>query len=97
MIEVKIQATFEYQENDMHGNDEEAKKWFRDILLCKDEKLDVYSQEVGDFIGKLDDVTIVEDDKIQAIHNAAQHMKSGGADYLTFAEKVMDILGYIGD
>jgi len=56
MAEIKMTATFEYDENQMHGHDPEAIKWFMGIL--QNNLLLVHENEIGDMIGCLKNVQL---------------------------------------
>lgn len=43
---------FEYDDNLMHGNDEQGIEWFMNDILM-DEKLILHSNEIGDTIGEI--------------------------------------------
>ena len=50
MKKVKLEIEFEYDEDVMHGDDQDAINWFFSDIL-KNEKLNLHSNEIGDFIG----------------------------------------------
>ena len=51
MTTVKIYGTFTYDEDLMHGDDEEGFDWF--IKCLRDPTNTIHNQEVGDVIGTI--------------------------------------------
>lgn len=63
-MKLKMVIEFEYNPSLTHADDKEAIDWFyNDILMGKSvEGLELFSEEIGDFIGS---VTVKEIEKIQ--------------------------------
>lgn len=54
MKRIELTIELEYDAEIMHGTDAEAKEWFFNQILHKDEgKLYLHSNEIGDTIGKV--------------------------------------------
>ena len=59
MKRIKIRASIIYDDEMMHGDDQDAIKWFFNDILGGDE-LRVWSETIGDDIGSLRDLSIEE-------------------------------------
>lgn len=63
MAKVKMLVELNYDADGMHGDHEEAKRWFTEtILLSKgsDELLILHSNEIGDTVGEVRVLEIIE-------------------------------------
>jgi hypothetical protein len=57
-----LEIEVEYDDNIMHSrnNDKEAKRWFFDDVLNHKNGLTLYSNEVGDTVGKLTRIKVLK-------------------------------------
>ncbi len=53
MAKLKLEIDLIYDEDLMHGTDDEAIEWFRNDILLGDGGLILHSNEIGDTIGKV--------------------------------------------
>lgn len=61
MAKLRLEVELDYDADIMHGNDADAISWFRnDILLGKGEALRLHSDEIGDVVGEVTVVRILE-------------------------------------
>ena len=56
-MKLRLLIELDYNEDNMHGDDQDATQWFDESILGPDSKLYLHSNEIGDFIGT---VTVLE-------------------------------------
>lgn len=64
MKKIKMVVELEYDDDLIHGEDSEAIHWFyNDVLSVKEDALFLYSDEIGDDVGKVKVVEILDSPK----------------------------------
>lgn len=59
-LKLKLEIEIEYDSDLMHGDDEDGITWFREHVLLAPEDIILHSNVIGDEIGKLRSVKILE-------------------------------------
>lgn len=61
MTKIKMEIELKYDDTIMHGNDEEAIKWFFEDILYRD-RLILHSNEIGDEVGEVKVLKILKEE-----------------------------------
>lgn len=60
-MKIKMIVTLDYEPEIMHGDDNDAENWFlHDVLLSTRGDLELWSKEIGDSVGKIEVVEVLE-------------------------------------
>ena len=74
MKTMRLEIELTYDDMLMHGDDEEERAWFFNDLLMKPQDLALFSNEIGDVVGDVKVVRIID------AHEAFSELKSESID-----------------
>ena len=74
MKSLKLEIELTYDDEAMYVDDKEGREWFLNDVLMKPQDLTLFSNEIGDFIGGVNLVQIIDG------HEEFSQLKSGSID-----------------